>query len=41
MAAQAKFKYPLPFTWAQVMDLDVGTISQGMRLTPPRKLEER
>jgi len=28
MAAEVKFRYPQPFTWAQVMDLDVGTISQ-------------
>ncbi|KAF9652191.1 hypothetical protein BDM02DRAFT_3109616 [Thelephora ganbajun] len=28
MAAEVKFKYPQPFTWAQVMDLDVVTISQ-------------
>jgi hypothetical protein len=33
MAAEVKFKYPQPFTWAQVMDLDVGTISQGTQLT--------
>jgi len=29
MTAEIKFKHPQPFTWAQVMDLDVGTISQG------------
>jgi len=28
MAAEVKFRYPQPFTWAQVIDLDVGTISQ-------------
>lgn len=33
MATEVKFKYPQPFTWAQVMDLDVGTISQGTQLT--------
>lgn len=37
MAAEVKFKYPQPFTWAQAMDLDVGTISQGTRqLITPR-----
>jgi hypothetical protein len=29
MAAEVTFKYPQPFTWAQVMDLDLSTISQG------------
>lgn len=37
MAAEVKFKYPQPFTWAQAMDLDVGTISQGTRLMLPKK----
>jgi len=36
MAAEVKFKYPQPFTWAQVMDLDVGTISQGTRNSQSR-----
>jgi len=35
MASEVKFKYPQPFTWAQVMDLDIGTISQGT----PRETE--
>lgn len=33
MTMEVKFKYPQPFTWAQVVDLDVGTISQGTQLT--------
>jgi hypothetical protein len=33
MAAEVKFEFPQPFTWAQVMDLDVGAISEGNRLT--------
>lgn len=32
MAIEVKFKYPQPFTWAQVMDLDIGSISQGTQL---------
>jgi hypothetical protein len=35
MAAEVKFKHPQPFTWAQVMDLDIGTISQGTQHIPP------
>ena len=36
MASGVKFKYPQPFTWAQVVGLDVGTISQGtQRVTLP------
>jgi hypothetical protein len=33
MATEVKFKYPQPFTWAQAMDLDIGTISQGAQVT--------
>ena len=41
MAAEIKFKYPQPFTWAQVMDLDIGTISQGTQLPRSGGTEER
>ena len=41
MATEVKFKYPQPFTWAQVMDLDVGTISQGTQLAKLTKVGER
>ena len=33
MATEVKFRYPQPFTWAQAMDLDIGTISQGTQVT--------
>ena len=41
MAEEVKFKYPQPFTWAQVMGLDIATISQGTQLTTPRKTERK
>jgi hypothetical protein len=33
MATEITFKHPQPFTWAQVMDLDLGIISQGTHTT--------